>query len=417
MNISHDIIMVSMPLVKGKPYATDDVWNCHRSIITRLYRDEKKPLKQLKEIMERDYNLFATERMFKTRIKSWGIDKKLKEAEVMRILQLKKEREAAGKNSRLYIRNQQVDWERVANYLSRRPDLRNKPRSLAPDPVAACLDIICRTPSPSPSISALLNGPPETRLPEEIMRIFETTSMGHGTVCGRLQGDDLYGYDRECGRARVDQMYGDLGNAKKLLKRNKLEAAFRIINQSLDSLGRTIKDQDPDMFYTLSYRTLQLNNKIAEPLIVFISEMHAVVLGPRHPLSLVWDKFKHISRECRARTICMMAFDSARFLETRLGILNRATTSVLITMTGILYRLGATDGREFGVVLSKYATATETYFAERDTLRSCKCLLQLAGVQLRARQYEPARVTLARTFTLIQDSNRSPGNRWHVMKL
>ncbi|EFQ32721.1 uncharacterized protein GLRG_07865 [Colletotrichum graminicola M1.001] len=78
MDISYDI---SVPLIIGKPFATDDIWNCHRSIITRLYRDKNKSLKQVKQIMERDYNLFATERMFKTRIKSWGLDKKFKEAE------------------------------------------------------------------------------------------------------------------------------------------------------------------------------------------------------------------------------------------------------------------------------------------------------------------------------------------------
>ncbi|KAK1574310.1 Clr5 domain-containing protein [Colletotrichum navitas] len=72
---------ISSSLVIGKPYATDDVRNCHRSIITILYRDDNKSLKQVKQIMERDYNLFATERMSKTRIKSWGLDKKLKEAE------------------------------------------------------------------------------------------------------------------------------------------------------------------------------------------------------------------------------------------------------------------------------------------------------------------------------------------------
>ncbi|KAK1640730.1 Clr5 domain-containing protein, partial [Colletotrichum phormii] len=70
------------PLVtRKKTYATEEVWDCHRSIIAKLYQDEKMSLKQVKQIMERDYSLYATERMFKTRLRSWGLEKKLKESE------------------------------------------------------------------------------------------------------------------------------------------------------------------------------------------------------------------------------------------------------------------------------------------------------------------------------------------------
>ncbi|KAK1976421.1 Clr5 domain-containing protein [Colletotrichum cereale] len=416
MDISHNISTVGMPLVTRKPYATDDVWNCHRSIIRRLYREENKSLKQVKRIMEWEYNLFATERMFKTRIKSWGLDKKLKEVEVLRILQLKRERDAVGKKSRFSIRDQEVDWERLEHYLSRRPDLRNKSRGSVRDAIAARLDVICRTPSPGPCISALLDGPPEVQLPDEILRIFRNYVWGAWESVWTLQGNDLYGYDRECGRGRVNKMYGDLGNARTLLKRNKMQAAFRIINQSLDSLGRVIKDQEPEILYMLSYRILRLDHEIAEPLIVFISEMHTAVLGPRHPLSLVWDRLRHMSWECRARTISMMVFEGAQFLETRLGVLNRVVRSALIPLTSILYSLGETDGRDFRMVLSKYDTAVEAYFAEGDTLRSCKCLLEMAWVQSTVRQYRPARDALVRAYSLVQNSDRGLGSPWLVME-
>ncbi|KAK1658202.1 Clr5 domain-containing protein, partial [Colletotrichum godetiae] len=78
MNTSRD---AGAPLVTRKTYATEEVWDCHRSIITKLYQDDKRPLKQVKQIMERDYSVHATERMFKTRLRSWGVEKKLKEFE------------------------------------------------------------------------------------------------------------------------------------------------------------------------------------------------------------------------------------------------------------------------------------------------------------------------------------------------
>ncbi|KAK2025196.1 hypothetical protein LX32DRAFT_642939 [Colletotrichum zoysiae] len=356
--------------------------------------------------------------MFKTRIKSWGIDKKLKKAEVLHILQLKQEREAAGKNSRVFIRNREVEWERLADYLRRHPDVRTKSRDFARDPTAAArLGIVCRTPSPGPSVSVLLNGPLEARLPDEMLRIFRNYVQGAWESVWTLQGGDLHGYDQESGKDRVRKMGCHLRNAMTLLEQNKLQAAFRTLNQSLDSIGRMIKGQDPEIFYMLSYCILQLGSEVAELLIAFISEMHAAVLHPLHPLSLVWDRLRHLPWECRARTVSMMAFDSAQFLETRLGIRNRVVDSAISSVERILSGLGETDGREFRLISFKYATAAETQFAEGDMLGSCECLLDLARFQAKLRPYEPARDSLARAFALIQDSDRSPGSPWLVMEL
>ncbi|KZL75881.1 hypothetical protein CT0861_01001 [Colletotrichum tofieldiae] len=417
MDIPHEVTMLCMPLVTGKPYATDDVWNCHRSIITRLYRDEKKCLKQVKQIMECDYNLYATERMFKTRIKSWGLDKKLKEAEVLRMLQLKQERDAIGKKSKFSIRNQEVDWDRLVHYLNRRPDLRNKFRDFARNSTDAHLDLICRTPSPDLEVSSVMAGPPDLRFPEEMLQIFRCYVEGAFESVWTRQGEAVYGYGQEPGRDRVDKMHTGIGNAIALLERNKLRDAFRILNRSLNSLERLIKEQDPELFYMLSYRTLQLDSEIAEPLIVFIYDMHTTILGPRHPLSLVWSRFRHMSWEVRARVLSMMAINGAQFLGTRLGILNPVVDSALSSTTIILRSLGETNGSDFCKVLSMYATAAETYFTEGDYPRSCECLLEMAGVQSRARHYEPARDALARAYYLIQGSDRGSGSPWLKLEL
>ncbi|KXH66839.1 hypothetical protein CSAL01_01850 [Colletotrichum salicis] len=150
-------------LVTRKTYATEEVWDCHRSIITKLYQDDKRPLKQVRQVMERDYSVHAT----------WGLEKKLKESEALHIAQLKREREAMGKESEFYIRNQRIHWERVARYLDRRPDLRHKLRTSTQAPANTDLDIICRTPSPPLDLPAFIAGPLETRLPEEMLRIFK----------------------------------------------------------------------------------------------------------------------------------------------------------------------------------------------------------------------------------------------------
>lgn len=49
-----------LPLATSKTYATAEAWDCHRDTIVRLYQGERRTLKQVKEIMERDYLFFAT---------------------------------------------------------------------------------------------------------------------------------------------------------------------------------------------------------------------------------------------------------------------------------------------------------------------------------------------------------------------
>ncbi|KAL1861797.1 hypothetical protein Daus18300_008613 [Diaporthe australafricana] len=53
-------------------------WSRHRPTIKRLYIDERKKLKEVMDIMARDYNFVASSKMFKVRIKQWGYSKNIK---------------------------------------------------------------------------------------------------------------------------------------------------------------------------------------------------------------------------------------------------------------------------------------------------------------------------------------------------
>ncbi|GKT44861.1 uncharacterized protein ColSpa_05042 [Colletotrichum spaethianum] len=174
--------------VKSMPYATEEVWDRMQAIITRLYQSEDMSLNEVKGIMERDYCFYATQRMFKTRIVRWGLDKKLKEKEVMHMLKLKRQRLAAGKDSSFRVRGQNINWDRVEQYLKRRPDLvmqcleNNKH---APSQQRSELEIICRTPSPTPKaavqipyVPSLLEPTLHVELQENVMRIFKSHHTG-----------------------------------------------------------------------------------------------------------------------------------------------------------------------------------------------------------------------------------------------
>lgn len=42
------------------PYAELKDWDAHREVITQLYWDERKTLKEVMETMEQDHNFYAT---------------------------------------------------------------------------------------------------------------------------------------------------------------------------------------------------------------------------------------------------------------------------------------------------------------------------------------------------------------------
>jgi len=52
---------------------TQDEWEAHRATISALYGEET--LSRVRNIMKRDHGFEASERMYKTRVKYWRLDK------------------------------------------------------------------------------------------------------------------------------------------------------------------------------------------------------------------------------------------------------------------------------------------------------------------------------------------------------
>ncbi|KAL6406104.1 hypothetical protein AUP68_10667 [Ilyonectria robusta] len=92
--------------------------------------------------------------MYKYRLRKWGLDKKLREKEVVQMFLLKQQRDAAGKQSVFLVRGRPVDWEQVERYLQRRPDLQTKIKAGMLQMSMLDPDLICRSPSPEPVMHA-----------------------------------------------------------------------------------------------------------------------------------------------------------------------------------------------------------------------------------------------------------------------
>ncbi|KAI8258220.1 hypothetical protein K4K58_003493 [Colletotrichum sp. SAR11_239] len=443
---------VALPIVtKSKVYATEDHWTCHRGIITRLYRDENKTLKEVKQIMEETYYFHATERMFKTRIKRWGLDKKFKEAEVLAMLQVKNKRDAAGKKTRFTVRNQEVEWERIAHYLKRRPDLQRDPRYASPDQdqdaqrelvrllkgepglvagagavdeqdyeAVARYGIRCRTPSPPP-MPRVIDPAADLRIPDEILRLMK--GFFDGAFQGRMWtmvDDTLCAAGQRAPSRDRPNRWGDfMSDTHRHIvgRRGDFRGAHAALCAQLDVLRWIIKDQDPELAFFLCYSVLSQPRDISEWLLPHICTLHEQVHGPRHPLTLIWARIRRVDRRERVRILHSLVKYGAKDLEKRLGLLNITIHYIHGLQGQLLARLGETGGSDFAEMTALYASTSAAYMAQGRLREACKCLFALAGLQLTAQEFEQARLTLERADDNIVAVERAEGRTPTTMRV
>lgn len=142
-------------------WANSQDWDRYRAIITKLYREDGLHLKRVKEIMSEQFNFSASERMYKTRISKWALDKNLKAHDVMVIYRMNHARAMIGKRSIFTVRGRPMEYSRIEQYLRRDPSIIariNNDEDLAEIPAdyARNAGITCSTPAPSPTASPSL---------------------------------------------------------------------------------------------------------------------------------------------------------------------------------------------------------------------------------------------------------------------
>ena len=119
-------------------------WDAHQSYIARLYDVEKKPLKEVVNILWRTRGFFATyeqyphsgcllsesviltinsERQYKRRIKEWHLDKNVKTAEMRAIVRKQRIRSINNKKSFFRVRGRSVQPDQIHRWLKQHENL------------------------------------------------------------------------------------------------------------------------------------------------------------------------------------------------------------------------------------------------------------------------------------------------------
>ena len=102
-------------------------WDAHRSKITALYNDYT--LKVVRATMQRDHNFVASEKMYKTRIRQWRLDKNCKASEMSSVLRIIERRRAESKNTYVVVRERIMNERDIQKYFKRQK-IKVRPQNL-----------------------------------------------------------------------------------------------------------------------------------------------------------------------------------------------------------------------------------------------------------------------------------------------
>ncbi|PVH81966.1 hypothetical protein DL98DRAFT_514339 [Cadophora sp. DSE1049] len=147
---------LSEGMVEPRVPSSHEDWERYRPQIKQYYMDEGKTLNEVMTLM-RNHGLRATAKMYKSRLKQWGFEKKHKESDMVGILHKKNQRDAIGKKSSFRVRGRDVTMEEVFLYFTRKG--RGLPKIKIPATAATPPDISCWTPSP---VSSPVSTPHDT---------------------------------------------------------------------------------------------------------------------------------------------------------------------------------------------------------------------------------------------------------------
>lgn len=287
-------------------WATTDDWATQRPYITTLYRDENRTLKDIMQIMQEQHQFFATVRMYKARFQKWGIEKKIKAEEAVEIFRQQTARAAAGKPTVAYIRGRRIDPDRLQRYRYRAAPVISKKiisaeKGTDDEPSSnssRIAQVICRTPSPSPSpdatdsavsISPRMEEPTELKVPHECMQIlrnFINGAFDNGMWQMASEGDHA-----EMNGAFTWQHY--VASSQGLIRHGRVKEGFSLLGLCMDQYKQQLRQPD-SMFWLATYKCAMVlasqNSGLGDAFLDYASKLTSLVLPPGHPFNQLWSR-------------------------------------------------------------------------------------------------------------------------------
>ncbi|KAI4593165.1 hypothetical protein KJ359_010089 [Pestalotiopsis sp. 9143b] len=289
----------------GGTWATPHDWATHRATITALYEGQNMTLKRIMQTMEADHKFFATERMYKSRLKQWGLRKNYRYEEVNEIIRQQNTRPSGARSAGRPVvaavgsRVRKGYYRRVRPYRKqpdntpepiivrygekvRRPSAVGLLQRLTPPPQG----VSCRVPSSpgEPEISFLfpLTPPADILYPEECS--FHIQRYCAGAFENGIWALEAPGW-LNSNRSVVD-WFNRMALARGALSGGHTQQGFKLLQLCFDEYKDMILTQDPRL---MLYTTVALFLLVGYPEVVsmlmkYITRLSKILQGPFHPL-------------------------------------------------------------------------------------------------------------------------------------
>ncbi|KAK7962121.1 uncharacterized protein PG986_002946 [Apiospora aurea] len=266
-------------------------WAEHREVISRLYWDEDQTLKQVMDYMRTRHNFLATQRMYKLRLKSWGLVKNLKADEADRLLD--NVYRGAAVAAVPTIRGRLVGSKHFKGRLNRAAKAAKSfaqpppsPTDSDPDPISPGLVVARRSTSP---IADKIDDPPVFGVPETCLKlVWQFSQMQFSNGQWDLSGKV---YDFRTDKACMCWVDTNMA-AEKLLDDRQSPSNWRLLRKNFDQLDVTLIKPDISMVWATYHSVLKLSRigiDLGRAFLRWMSGLAQIRLGHSHPLTLLLD--------------------------------------------------------------------------------------------------------------------------------
>ncbi|KAK8115307.1 Clr5 domain-containing protein [Apiospora kogelbergensis] len=260
-------------------WATDADWIKHRETITRLYWDENKPLKEVSKIMKEEHDFHATDRMFKMRFSTWGLQKNLKKQDLQKIAS---EAYLNKKPTLPVVRGRQLGSRRLQKRVLKTTERSKYP--LQSDTSSHALQHI-RLAAPGSAGAA----------EKSVQAILEYTESRFQTRAWHVGGE--YDFDSDT----ANSWWLNLNTAHKELVHGAQNGmlspqGFKLLNSAFADYSRLLQNQHPQtVLATIAgYAGLHsVDPALGESLLNYVAGLSRIRLGPNHPYTRIWTNLRN----------------------------------------------------------------------------------------------------------------------------
>jgi tetratricopeptide (TPR) repeat protein len=223
------------------------------------------PLSNERAEPERILTSLDRKKIYKTKIKEWDIGKRLNDDDVLAILHLRAQREAAAKQSEFWIMGKRVNEVNISRYLKRKPQiLARYRRGHRPQNPHELVRLVCVTPPPPPE--AVWRLPPGTTLAEAeglLMdcRDYFRSSWDSGEWKVEDDGVVIGVRAGRKGAEITDDVLSKFYTAADLLYRSNFPGAFKVLDLAFRGTGEIVSANVPRLLSLLLIVFDRLNQR------------------------------------------------------------------------------------------------------------------------------------------------------------